>query len=282
MKGTMTIEMSQGTNPLKADTVFKATHLKTKTRLALDFDKKTQANIHIQAATEEVIKALKLNGATIGLIQIEVSDAQAFGRFFNRCHVCFTKMGCSILPELDWGASEGVVEVEINEGTGNDLGFALELLYRMALRSSAKMSHTQHGLTLFDLKQATGVIFDLQNGVEGAKDLSDWVKGRELTMLAQAKLEKAVEAKAVRAAKAKDKPEPKPKTPAKATSKNSGKADPSIPGPVNTLTSSTDIAALIEENHPDMEIGGNNPKPKAKAKAKPKKVAASLTNLTSD
>jgi hypothetical protein len=92
----------------------------------------------------------------------------------------------------------------------------VEVCLRLVQRATKAISHTHHPLTLFDLKQSIGLVYDLKQETEGAQDLAGWFDIRELTILEEAKEAKAgakEKAKAATKQKAKEKRREKdPKT----------------------------------------------------------------------
>lgn len=214
----------------------KASYLKTKTKLELRFTKDDRAKLDVYGGINGDIKALKLEGSPSSLV-VTVEGAQAIGRLVNRSVTAFGKIGIGI-NKMDWEAESGVINLE--ESTlplnGSDLPMLMEVMTRLVMRSVAPISHTHHLLTLFDLKQAVGVVYDAKQGDKSAEAILDWFNIRELILLEEAKeakaeakakekKEKAKEIAEKKKAKADERKEAreKAKAEAKAKEKNSGK-----------------------------------------------------------
>ena len=192
MNGLVKAEFGKVTQTVKGLTA-EVIHLKTKTKVDVKFDSNPIDRIMI----EKDVALLDLEGSPIDILSIIIEGAASFGRLFNRSRDAFRKVGIS-LSESDWEATAGEVKVA-GQLVGSDFPFFSDLISRLALRATKAMNHTHHSLTTFDLKQATGVTYDAQSGMEGAKDLKDWFDARELILREEKKAEMADAAKAKRA-----------------------------------------------------------------------------------
>jgi len=213
-------------------------HLKTKTVIEVKLDDKSTADV-VSALTKDV-ELLGLEGSPFGPVTVMVEGAPAWGRLLNRATLALGKIGI-LLDEpvpLAWEAEAGQSGLEVKDGTGLDLPFVVEVLYRMACRAKRVMGYTQHPLTLFDLKQTIGLVHDVKQKLEGAANLAGWFDLHELSIAEETKAAKAKAAKAAKtedtvdgrgrevgkkatqAAKAKHNALPKAKAPAKAKEGN--------------------------------------------------------------
>ena len=175
--------------------IIEATNLKTKTNLTITGDEQSE---FFDGVTSDV-KTLGIGGLPLGKLTVTVEGAPAMGRLFNRSLTSMGKLGLSFQP-LVWEAGAGVVEIK-GSLLGSDLPALSESLLRLMRRATQALSHTQHPLSLYDMKQAMGIIIDIKDGSKQAQAISDWFDSRELVQL-EALKEKA---KADRiAAKAKD------------------------------------------------------------------------------
>ena len=211
MNSLIKIEVNKVTKETKGLEIFQQTCLKTKTNLEVKFTKK---DIGFQELVARDIELLGLEGEKIASFIVTVEGASALGRIVNRSVITFGKIGFEV-NELDWEATAGVVEIE-GDITALDLPYLVEVLLRLVQRATKAISHTHHPLTLFDLKQSIGLVYDLKQKAEGAEDLAGWFDIRELTILEEAKEAKAgakEKAKAATKQKAKEKRREKdPKT----------------------------------------------------------------------
>lgn len=175
----------------KALEACKAQILKTKSKVEVQFDKKGLPELDLQHDLASDIEAMDLESLPLSLFRVTVEGVPAIGRMVNRSEAAFNRLGLVITP-LDWEDDSGVIEI-MGDFTGSDFPFLAEIAARMVRRSLKAMSYTHHPLTLFDLKQACGMVYDLQQGTEGAQELVDWVGILELVILEE---EKEVKAKA--------------------------------------------------------------------------------------
>lgn len=235
MNTMIKVEVNKVTKETKGLEILQQTCLKTKTNLEIRF---TEKDVAFQETIANDIALLELEGEKIASFLLTIEGAKALGRIVNRSVPTFAKIGLEI-DEMDWDAGAGVVDVQ-GDLTALDLPYMVEVWLRLAQRATKAISHTHHPLTLFDMKQSIGLVYDLKQGTEGAEDLAGWFDIRELTMLEevkQAKTEAKDKAKAVTKQKAKEKRREKdPKTgpyKAKAKEKNpSGSAKKSAKKPV--------------------------------------------------
>jgi hypothetical protein len=203
MNSLIKVEINKVTKETKGLELFQQTCLKTKTNLEVKFTKK---DIGFQELVASDIELLGLEGEKVASFLITIEGASALGRFINRSTIAFSKLGFKV-NELDWEATAGVVEIE-GDITALDLPYLVEVLLRLVQRATKAISHTHHPLTLFDLKQSIGLIYDLKQETEGAEDLAGWFDVRELTVLEEtkeAKAEAKERAKATTKQKAKEK-----------------------------------------------------------------------------
>lgn len=177
-------------------------HLKTQTNLEIQFEKKDRASLDFFNSLTEDIMVLGLTEAPIGPLTFVVGEAPAIGRLHNRARKSMSRMLIQT-EEIDWDTASGILEFNVENGIGSDLPPLVELVTRLIFRSTLKTSHTRHDLTLFDLKQACGLVQDSKDGVEEADQVISWMNTRELVTAEAEKAAKAAEAKAKREAKAK-------------------------------------------------------------------------------
>jgi len=184
----VTAEFAKTVKEAKGLTAVKATYLKTKTKLEVQATNKEPLDA---SALETDIELLGLEGEPVSSLVVIVEGAQALGRVVNRSVVAFSKIGIGI-NEMGWEDEAGVITIT-GGLNGNELPMICDVMCKMVLRATKKMSHTHHALTLFDLKQTIGLTYDLSQGVEGAQGLKDWFDMRELVVLEEAKAAKAAE-----------------------------------------------------------------------------------------
>lgn len=229
MNVTITTTMKP-VNEVKGLSALVTRHLKTKTELTVGFDKEKFANLDLQGDVAQDIVLLGLEADPLTEIMVTVEGVDNFGRLFNRSIPAFSKIGVT-LSETQWEAKQGVVTLELKDATGNDLCMIMEVIAQLAIRAMGTVSGTQHPLSLFDMKQALGVVTGAKQGDEASVDLDDWFKMRELTILEEVKAAKKAakdleKAKAAAAAPAKPAPAPKvaPKPVTKTTVKEAIKS----------------------------------------------------------
>jgi hypothetical protein len=85
--------------------------------------------------------------------------------------------------------------------TGSEFPSLVETLFRLVERATGKVGGTQHPLTLYDLKQATGIVYEAKNGEEIATEILDWFSVRELVHLEEVKAAKKAAAEERKAKK---------------------------------------------------------------------------------
>ena len=185
-------------------TTFSAKCLKTQTNLELNFEKKDRASIDFPLALSEDIAALKLEDGPITSITLIVEGATAIGRLHNRTVRSFSRIGV-VTEEIPWDADGGVLEYKLEDGVGADLPAIIDVLTRMVFRACTKFTATQHPLSLYDLKQATGLVSDAKEELGEAGATLKWFNVRELAILEEAKQRKAEEKAKTKAAKAEEK-----------------------------------------------------------------------------
>jgi len=216
---------------VKGLNVLKQEVMKTKTKISVKINEKDQG---FQESVMEDIALMKLEGEEVTSFIVTVEGAKAIGRIVNRSITAFSKLGIEV-SELDWDADSGVT-MFTGRLTTMDLPFLIEVVLRLTQRATRAISYTHHPLTLFDLKQTIGLIYDLKQGQDGAQDMLGWFDVRELIVLEEVKAEKAeTKAKAKAETKAnanelkkmnsKPKPKDKPKASTKAKTKPKAKGE---------------------------------------------------------
>lgn len=186
MNTLITIDINKTTKEVKGLSVITQTCLKTKTKLEIRITKEDQG---FQEMIMDDIALLQVEGEKLELFLITVEGAKAIGRLVNRSVPAFNRLGITI-SEMNWEADSGVIEVG-GELTTADLPYLTELFLRLSQRATKAISHTHHPLSLFDLKQSIGHIYDIKQELEGAEDFSDWFALRELNILEEEKKTKA-------------------------------------------------------------------------------------------
>jgi hypothetical protein len=155
-----------------------------------------------------------------------VTDATNIARLSARCKTAFGKIGIGFDPGDDLNLELDLIKVDITGTlTGSDMAPLSFVLHKLADRACHSVNPTTHPLTLFDLKQTVGIVYDAKQGDDDAKSILDWFNTRELAELERTKDARDAAKKAKRDAAAKDKPKPKPKTGTgtkPGTAKNSG------------------------------------------------------------
>lgn len=225
MQAVIMVELAGVTKEVKG-LICKANHFKTKTKLELQFTKEDKAKLDVFGRLVSDLKLLKAQGMPVTSVSLTVEGAQAIGRLINRSVVAFGKIGITS-SELEWEDESGVVTFEgILPLTGSDLPHLMEVISRIVMRSLAAIGHTHHPLTLFDLKQATGIAYDAKQDDADAVAILDWFNVRELIILEEMKVEKAEIAKAKRekAKKGRAKAKVAAKAPKEGKEKNAPKA----------------------------------------------------------
>jgi hypothetical protein len=219
---------------VKSLEVVKATPMKTKVKLEIRTDDKAfDETVYLQSVASDV-KLLGIGGEPLTDIMWAIEGAAAIGRIVNRARRSFIKLDLE-LSALEWSDSAGVVTLKSSTPLyGNDLPIISEILFRLVNRACAPLGATEHPLTIYDLKQAMGLIYDMkQEGEIGetGETIDRWMAIREEAHLeeekaaraaartAKKKADKAVaEAKTPNPTKPKAKAKPKPKTGAKTAS----------------------------------------------------------------
>lgn len=246
----MRVHVQIETGPLteaKGVKLFKPQYFKTKTKMEIGWEGKERPDMVGDVARD--VKLLAMGGEDVSLT-VTCEGITSIGRIMNRSITALSKIALDV-PEAGWEDDSGVWPIEgmepIPNLNGNDLPYMLELLARLVERAMGKISGTHHPLTLFDLKQAAGLVYDAKQGDAGAESVLDWITVRELTTL-EATKDARKEASAQKRAKEKVK-----RHQAKAEEGPKGKAKPK----------------------PKAKAKGGSPKANPKAKA-----TASLSGLT--
>ena len=200
MRTVMTTEVKKKAKETKGVNG-KVRYLKTITKLDTEFTEETHWTMDILGDMEEDISLLGLQSAP-AILTITVTEAIALGRMVNRSISALGRIGLEI-SALNWDDTFGLVEVKDNglPLLGNDMPALSEVISRLVVRATGKLGGTQHPLSLYDLKQAIGIIKGMKDGNESDMTLNDWMNVRELAILEGVKEEKAkakAEAKAER------------------------------------------------------------------------------------
>ena len=181
-----------GETPEMKGLVSKASHLKTKTKLELQFDEYSREQIDIFNGIRSDIQLLGIQAIPVTSVMLTIEGAPAIGRLINRSVNAFSRIGFEI-SSLDWEDRSGVVEIK---GTlplvGVDLAPLMDVIARMVMRSIAPISKTHHPLTLYDFKQITGLIYDADQGDNTTAIIIDWLTVRELVILEEEKAARAI------------------------------------------------------------------------------------------
>lgn len=187
----------------KATSVIKATTMKTKTKMDIRTDDKAQVETLFLEAVSTDVGLLKIAGQPLSDILWSIEGAPSIGRIVNRSIRAFSRMGIEVSP-IEWEDESGVVTLKDRSLHGSDLPILTEILFRLVSRACAPIGHTQHPLTLYDLKQSIGIIYDLKQEDkvihETAKEVIEWMDTREMVVLEE-----------IKASKPKATPKPKPK-----------------------------------------------------------------------
>jgi len=249
MKAMITADTTE-TNEVKSLSILQTKHMKTKTKLTI----KAPEGITIDnAEIAKEVGALKANGLDFTAIVLTVEGLKSFGGLVNRSVTALAKIGIVIPPNskgthpLDWDDTAGAITFHaIGEPfTGYDFPFLVDLTLRMVRRAGNALSPTQHSLTLYDLRQAAGTVYDVKQGITG---LSEWIDVREANVKEEVKAAKAVlrkekqEKARIERHKAAPKAKAKPKAPV--TEKNAPKAQPKAQ-PKAKARPKTDLKAKI-------------------------------------
>jgi len=207
MNATVTVRTGKS-KEVKGLTAFKATHLKTQTKLEVTFS----PDMECYAQAAEDLKLLGLKSSPVKEFLLTVEGAPALGRIVNRSIGALGRIGIQA-EEIGWEDEAGVVPFSSELGlTTDDLPSLVDLVFRMADRASQSMGYTHHPLTLYDLKQTTGLVWEAKQDSAQAKAIIGWAEIRELTILEEIKEEKAKARKEARAKAKKDSVKKKTKT----------------------------------------------------------------------
>lgn len=188
MNLTITAQIGAKSTQNKGLEILNSKHLKTRTDLSIAIGKEDVPNF-LDAV--EDISLLQLEGAPVSTVSIMAVDVKSLGKLVNRSRNSMLKAGIQLGDApLDWKDTAGTLIVKGTKSTplyGADIPFLFEFLYRMLRRANTVMSGTEHPLTLFDLKQATGIIYGLKSEDDDAMALDQWLAPRELICLEEAK-----------------------------------------------------------------------------------------------
>ena len=203
---------------VKALEVIKTTTMKTKTKLEIRTDEKLiEGIVYLQSVTSDV-RLLGIGGEPVTDLMWAIEGAPAIGRIVNRSRHSLLRVGLD-LSSLEWEDVAGVVTLKPTAPLyGNDLPVVVEVLFRLVSRACAPIGATQHPLTIYDLKQAMGLVYDLKQGGELAEiagEIDQWLAVREEAYLADEKAKRAKvvkEKKVEKGVKAKAAPDPQKST----------------------------------------------------------------------
>ena len=246
--------------------ILKSTHLKTRTKLDFQFTEESIVGLSVLDDTKGDVQLLGVQGQPVKKVMLTTSDVKSIGRFINRSIRALSRIGIT-LSDLPWDATAGVVEIEntLSPFNGNDLPILTEIVARMIGKANTTMGWTHHDLTLYDFKQATGLVHDVMGGVPTAISVMNWINARELIILEGVKQEAAEQKKIAKAERHQMKVEATAKK--KADLKARPKPD----------TKGTKDKAPKDKAAPKAKAKNAS---KGKAALKTKSGAANLTNLT--
>lgn len=151
------------------------------------------------------MKTAGLLGGEIIKVVVDFKSAKAAGRMVNRCMAQFSRIGIIVPEERPWEQEGGKMIFEITGMTGDEVYPLCWLLGGIADRAKKKMSYTQHGLTMFDIKQAVGLVWGVSQGDEECLAVSEWLDGHVGDAVADELEDRKAKQKKAKAAKAKTK-----------------------------------------------------------------------------
>lgn len=185
MRVEMTATFGKQTKEVKGLELLTARHLKTKTEVQLLIGKDTPT-LDLIEVLEGDIALLGLQGEPMTSLIVTVEGVNHLGYIINRSIGSAAQYGIGLGDDnqpLDWDADMGLFPVvPVGELTiiGSDLPAVMEIVYRLCKRGCSKLSHTQHPLTTYDFKQATGLVTGVTNGDSSALKISEWMELRQL------------------------------------------------------------------------------------------------------
>jgi hypothetical protein len=122
-------------------------------------------------------------------VDVRVKECTYIGRLLNRSLDTLEEIGIVVAidgevgDEFDWDASEVTFTAELHGYVVGDLPYLVELLQRLCNRGTRKTTGSKHPFSLYDLKQATKLIWDGSHEVGGAEDTLAWLDEKELQTL---------------------------------------------------------------------------------------------------
>ena len=151
------------------------------------------------------MKTMGLYEAEILKVVVDFKGAKASGRMVNRCMDHFTRIGIIVPEQLPWEQEGGKIIFEIRDMTGEDAYPLCWLLKGIVTRAGKKMSYTHHALTMYDIKQAVGLVWGASQGDAECLTISEWVDGYVAIAVANELEDRKAKQKKVKSAKAKAK-----------------------------------------------------------------------------
>lgn len=220
MEGKITIE-AEATKEVTAVTL-SMDFFKSKTKITYGWDKKSMAGVDILKLAKADIKRAFGGDEKVKTVMFELAGAKSGGRLINRTTIAFEKIGIVVSDLPDWKDDSFSVTLKGDITTG-DIPILITTLILLGDRASRTMGHTQHPLTVFDLKQAAGIVYGAKIGDKQAIELMKWFGVREDASKEEKKVTKKAQSKA--------------KKEAGTISKNSSEAAPGKKGKAASLTS---------------------------------------------
>jgi len=204
MNVLITTSTSKVGNNAKGTKIVTANALKTKTNIEIQFDSKSRTTTDFLNGIPDEMKQLGISDGPLDTINVVVGDVNNIGKLVLRSLASFEKMDILVTTEMSWDAKAGTFTVSAVGAMGYDLGYLVEMISRLVARAMGALSGTQHPLTLFDLRQAMGIVYDVKQEVPGVSDLNDWMSIRALSHLEAIKADKKAKAAAARVEKTVD------------------------------------------------------------------------------
>ena len=173
---------------------------------------KTQSIITYKDELEDLsmingdMKTMGLFEAELLKVVVDFKGAKAAGRVVNRCMDQFARIGVNVPEQLPWEQEGGKVVFNISGGMdGSDVYPLCWLLAGIAARAKKSMSFTHHSLTMYDIKQAVGLVWGSSQGDEDCLTVSEWLDGYVIIAVAEELEDRRAKQKKAKAAKAKTK-----------------------------------------------------------------------------
>lgn len=134
----------------------------------------------------------------VGMVQVRFASATHQDVLVNRSTRELDRIGIIV---LDLGENEAVFALEgVDPG---DVPFAVTILRDMMDRAYRKVTHSDHQLSWYDLKQAIGLVWAVQGGDTAALEVMQWGDNRNQAARDKEKEELRAKKKAEAEAKAK-------------------------------------------------------------------------------